>query len=272
MNKTNKIYILCFLFTISYFYSYSFSQTQYKNLAYNPKDVRASGFGFPHASSNSEYPCPPLSGSGPCTPDTTFLALNAIDGKTNNLCHGSLACGSWGPQMLSNLWWRVEFGHDVIVDKVVIWIRHDFPHDSYWKDATLVFSDSSKVTIHPDSTSFPQTFTFQSRKTNSLTITNLVPNENKWCGFTEVQAWGYDTLQTSILSNKTIPANYVKNNYILCNILKNKIQLKNVSYYSKSIQIYSVYGVKIANINSENDFNKVINNKLSHGIYLLKTK
>ena len=166
---------------------------QYKNLALNPNDDRAAGHGFPHASSNSEYPCVWTSGGPACTPDTTFLALNAIDGKTKNDCHGSLACASWGPQIAAGLWWRVDFGHKVQVDKVVIWIRHDFPHDSWWKDAELVFSDSSKVQIHPDSVALPQTFQFASRSTNSLMIANLVPNANTWCAFTEVQVWGYDT-------------------------------------------------------------------------------
>jgi hypothetical protein len=165
----------------------------YMNLDLNPSDVRAAGHGFPHASSNSEYPCVWTSGGPACAPDTTFLALNAIDGKTKNDCHGSLACASWGPQQaVTGLWWRVEFGHSVQADKVVIWIRHDFPHDSWWKNATLVFSDSSKVPIHPDSTALPDTFKFTSRVTTDLTITDLVPNANTWCAFTEVQVWGYD--------------------------------------------------------------------------------
>ncbi|HUI93876.1 MAG TPA: hypothetical protein VLX68_16655 [Chitinivibrionales bacterium] len=189
---------------------------QYMNVALNPNDVRTAGHGFPHASSNSEYPCEPSSPAG-CAPDTTFLALNAIDGRTGNMCHGSLPnCGSWGPQMIAGLWWRVDFGHDVQLDKVVIWIRHDFPHDSWWKDATLVFSDSSTVAIHPDSVSIGQPFTFSSRVTNSLTITNLVYNENKWCAFAEVQAWGYDAPTSAVNLIKAEKISGINNTRIFC--------------------------------------------------------
>ena len=247
---------------------------QYKNVAINPADVRAPGHGFPHASSNSEYPCPPASGTGACTPDTTFLALNAIDGRTGNSCHGSLPnCGSWGPQIITGLWWRVDFGHDVQVDKVVIWIRHDFPHDSWWQDATLVFSDSSKVAIHPDSVALGQPFTFTSRITNSLTITNLVPNAAKWCAFSEVQVWGYDP-PTSVV-NPTLAA---------INVCKDKGRL--FCYFpgvssvfpappanAAGAELYTVQGKKIFTFNHGKNAgpgNFPVPAGLSTGIYQIK--
>lgn len=217
---------------------------QYKNVAVNPNDVRAAGHGFPHASSNSEYPCQPGSPAN-CAPDTSFLALNAIDGRTGNTCHGSLPnCGSWGPQMIAGLWWRVDFGHDVQVDKVTIWIRHDFPHDSWWKDATLVFSDSSKVTIHPDSVSLGQPFTFTSRVTNSLTITNLVYNENKWCAFAEVQVWGYDpptSVSNTIKINRT---SGMSKNRLFCH-LPGGSNLMTLPAQASGANIYTVQGKKV---------------------------
>jgi|GEM_PF-1609524 hypothetical protein len=168
----------------------------YRNIALNPNDVRAPGHGFPHASSNSEYPCN-YDTAPNCVPDTTFLALSAINGDTLNTSHGSLAYASWGPQLTapSPLWWKVDFGHDVSVDKVKIWVRADWSggHDSYWKRATLVFTNGTRDTIAIDSLKTGQEFPFASRITQSVTITDLVAsNPAKWCAFTEVQAWGYD--------------------------------------------------------------------------------
>lgn len=114
----------------------------YKNIALNPKDVRAPGHGFPHASSNSEYPCiypQDTAGGNQCAPDTTFLALSAINGDTNNASHGTLAYASWGPQLtVPGLWWKVDFGHNVTVDKVKIWVRAD------WRERRLTTATGKK--------------------------------------------------------------------------------------------------------------------------------
>jgi hypothetical protein len=241
---------------------------QYKNVALNPGDVRAAGKGYPHATSNSEYPCPPASGTGACIPDTTFLALNAIDGKTNNLCHGSLACGSWGPQIIDGLWWRVDFGHDVQVDKVVIWIRHDFPHDSYWKDATLVFSDSSKVVIHPDSVAFPQTYTFASRNTNSITITNLTAFEaTKWCAFTEVQAWGYDPPVSVITTRSIIASGYGR---MFCYIPGITSRTYSLPHNAVGMELFTAAGEKVGTCRSGNNRVVLLPATLAQGVFRLR--
>jgi hypothetical protein len=176
---------------------YVISNAAYRNVALNPNDVHESQWtpakGYPHATSNSEYPAPLQQ-----PPNPQYYALNAIDGRTANTIETQHP--SWGPNKpVANLWWKVAFGKLVQVDSVVIWIRADWtttapvPHDSYWKSATLVFSDSSKVNITIDSTARPQGHRFPSRATNSLAITNLVAgNPNKWCAFAEVQLWGDD--------------------------------------------------------------------------------
>jgi hypothetical protein len=271
MEYINKIKPTAFIIIIG---SFVLAFGQYKNVAFNPADVRAAGMGYPHATSNSEYPCPPASGTGACTPDTTFLALNAIDGRTNNNCHGSLPnCGSWGPQVLSNLWWRVDFGHDVQVDKVVIWIRHDFPHDSYWKDAMLVFSDSSKVPIHPDSAALPQSFLFTSRLTKTLTITNLVPLENKWCAFAEVQVWGYDP-PTSISNPTRSPITSGKDKGgIFCYLPGVYSLFPALPAHAAGAELYTVQGKKIFTFNrgkNGNHENISVPADLSRGIYRIK--
>jgi hypothetical protein len=218
---------------------------EYKNVALNTADVRAAGKGYPHASSNSEYPCIWTNGTSGCAPDTTFLALNAIDGKTKNDCHGSLACASWGPQLtVPGLWWRVNFGNECEVDTVVIWIRHDFPHDSWWKDATLVFSDSSKVAIHPDSVSRSQKFGFTKRKTTSMTITSLVAKDStKWCAFTEVQVWGSPSIITNTVSDlhNAHPTLSPTGNFLV-NTLQNNPGNFTIPPLSRCFSVYSVNG------------------------------
>ncbi|MGL6194001.1 MAG: discoidin domain-containing protein, partial [Thermoguttaceae bacterium] len=153
----------------------------YRNLAVNPNDVQGEPNSFPHATSNSEFAFMP-----------EFAAKNAINGKSENKGHGG-AFPSWGPNKRTDLWWKVEFGRPVEVDKVVITIRADFPHDAAWNSATIEFSDGTKERIKLEKTDKPQEFKFNKRTTDFVTITDLVQDQPLgWCGLTEVEVWGTD--------------------------------------------------------------------------------
>ncbi|MBR0226355.1 MAG: hypothetical protein IJL92_09880 [Thermoguttaceae bacterium] len=154
----------------------------YRNLAVNPYDRQTDRMGvvvYPHASSNSEYAFA-----------DAFAAKNAIDGKKENRGHGD-RFPSWGPNLRTDLWLNVDFGCDVDVDKCVIWLRADYPHDGAWKSATLEFSDGSTEKIQLKATAEPQTFAFPERRVNWIRMTDLeVEYPLKWCGITEIEFWG----------------------------------------------------------------------------------
>ena len=153
----------------------------YRNVALNPLDVRGETAFYPHATSNSE-----------CRDDPSFAARNAIDGRTENKGHGATH-PSWGPDQRTDLWWKVEFGRSVRIDKVVLSIRADFPHDRHWRRATIEFSDGSRETIAIEKKAESQTFAFSQRTVDWLRITDLIQDEPLgWCGFTEVEVWGRD--------------------------------------------------------------------------------
>jgi hypothetical protein len=158
----------------------------YRNLALNPCDARqpedAQPQIFPHASTNS------VSRSL-----FDFEARNAIDGATQNGHHGVWPYQSWGPQLRTDLWWKLDFGRPVELDKVRLMVRADFPHDSYWKSADIEFSDGSHVSMQIKSSAEFQDFSFPKRRVSWLRITNLVPEDPaRWCSFIEVEAWGRD--------------------------------------------------------------------------------
>jgi hypothetical protein len=151
----------------------------YKNLALNPNDTRGQAVTYPHATSNSE-----------CRNELCYAAKNVIDGNTANRTHGS-GNPSWWPDKRTDLWLKIDFGKSVEVDKVIIYIRADFPHDAYWKTGTVEFSDGSKEKISFRKTADAQEFRFKSRRIEWLRITDLVQDEPLgWCGFTELQVWG----------------------------------------------------------------------------------
>ncbi len=239
-----------------FFCSLSRAASLYTNLALNPNDVHdwTPANGYPHATSNSEYPAP---FSQPPNPE--YYALNAIDGKTANSVETQDP--AWGPDTLRGLWWMVDFGKSVQIDSVVLWIRADWtttapiPHDSYWKSGTLVFSDSSKVNIVIDSTAGPQGYKFASRVTNSLTITNLVPHVlhwRGWCALAEVQAWGYDT--PTAVNESAAPSATILPVAFQPLFLASGLSLRSIRTpaHVHGVEVYTILGRKVMSFANDN--------------------
>ncbi|HUT35102.1 MAG TPA: carbohydrate-binding protein [Planctomycetota bacterium] len=154
----------------------------YRNVAFNPYDVRGKTTFFPHATSNSE-----------CRNEPDFAARNAVDGQSKNKGHGRWPHQSWGPDKRTDLWWKVEFGRPVEVDKLVLVIRADFPHDRHWHGAVVEFSDGSREKLEIKKQAEPQTFEFKKRTVAWLQLTDLVQEQPLgWCALTEVEVWGKD--------------------------------------------------------------------------------
>jgi hypothetical protein len=153
----------------------------YRNLALNPCDQPRPDLQiFPHATSNSV-----------ARNLFDFAARNAIDGSTRNGHHGVWPYQSWGPELRTDLWWKVDFGRPVRLDKIRLMLRADFPHDSYWKSADVEFSDGSRIPIQFQPTAEFQEFSFPARRTSWLRLANLVPADpGKWCALIELEAWG----------------------------------------------------------------------------------
>jgi len=155
-----------------------------RNLAVNACDQTNAmePVAFPHAAASSVYHQMPV-----------FAARNAIDGERANTHHGVWPYQSWGPDKADGLWWQLDFGRMVELDEVRLVLRADFPHDSYWKQATLEFSDGSTQTLMLTRSAAAQTFRFPARRTAWIRLTHLLPAESSgWCALTEVEAWGRD--------------------------------------------------------------------------------
>ena len=156
----------------------------YRNVALNPTDsTNREPVSFPHATSNSEYN------------QREFAARCAIDGnRRNDDVHG---CGSWGPQKETNIWWRLDFGRPVEIDKLVLFLRAawtpaDAPHDSYWQEATVEFSDGSTEKLVLKQVAAGQEFPLPKRTVSWLVLKNLKPAAARWCALCEFEAWGRD--------------------------------------------------------------------------------
>lgn len=139
----------------------------YHNLACNPYDSHEAEHCFPHASANVET-----------RGESVFAAKNAINGNHQNTVHGEWPYESWGINRDPNACMKIEFGRSVKVDTLVFYLRADFPHDSWWTQGTVTFSDGSKETIFFEKTGKAQKFAIDEREITWLEFGELKKAED----------------------------------------------------------------------------------------------
>ena len=108
----------------------------YRNMAYNICDQHEIEHIYPHATANVET-----------RGEAVFAAQNAIDGITVSNCHGEWPYQSWGINRQEDARIRIDFGREILSDTVVIYLRTDFPHDNWWQQVSLEFSDGSRMDV-----------------------------------------------------------------------------------------------------------------------------
>ena len=155
--------------------------TACKNVALNPFDCHENTCLYPHARANVET-----------RGESVFAARNAIDGIYANAGHGTWPYQSWGINRDPGAEMRVDFGRTVMIDKAVLTTRADFPHDSWWTQATLAFSDGSEITFCLTNSATPQTVPFAPRGAEWVVLKNLIKaeNESPFPALTQLEIWG----------------------------------------------------------------------------------
>jgi hypothetical protein len=155
----------------------------YKNLALNPYDQHMNTSCFPHASANVET-----------RGEAVFAARNAINGNTANDSHGVWPYESWGINRRDDAEMTVSFGRKVIIDKAVVTLRADFPHDNYWEQVTLSFSDGSRQTAKLIKTDKPQYITLSPRTVEWVTLGELKKSDDPspFPALTQIEIYGHE--------------------------------------------------------------------------------
>ena len=159
-----------------------------RKISLNSHDMHNVPKYFPHAVANF------VTREDPC-----FFERNAIDGVSDNEGHGPYPFHSWGGGLREDLEYEVHFGTEVECDRVEIHLRADFPHDTYWKEADLEFSDGSRIHIDLLGTKEGQVFEFERRTTEFVRL----------CGFKQ-QRLEDGSLSFAALSQFTVYGKYIK--------------------------------------------------------------
>ena len=109
---------------------------EYRNLAENPADQRGEVEAYPHATANVET-----------RNESGFAARNVIDGEHIACGHGEWPFGSWGIGARTDARLTLDFGREVEIDALTLYLRADFPHDAYWISGTVTLDDGYEKTF-----------------------------------------------------------------------------------------------------------------------------
>ena len=155
----------------------------YRNLALNQNDQHKEVGCFPHASANVET-----------RGESVFAAQNAIDGVRANLWHGSWPWTSWGINRQADAEIKIDFGRTVYTDKIVLYTRADFPHDSWWTQVTLHFSDGSSIDWKLEKSALPHTLEFEQKEISWIMMNQLIKaeDESPFPALTQIEVYGAD--------------------------------------------------------------------------------
>ena len=153
----------------------------YRNLARNAHDQKDVTNTYPHAFANVET-----------RNDSTFFARNAIDGILANEDHGAYPYQSWGINQNEDAKITIDFGREVEIDKLALVLRGDYPHDSFWTQISVVFSEGEEKTLETTNELNRQYFDFPFIKTTKITLKNFIKNEDEspFPALTQFEAYG----------------------------------------------------------------------------------
>lgn len=158
-----------------------------RNLALNPLDQKDISGIWPHATSNVQSKMGAL-----------FIACNAIDGICASSKHFPYPYQSWSSNQNPNAELCIEFGQPVTIDELVLTLRADYtlhsghPHDSYWTQGTVEFSDGSREILHFEKGGHPQHFKIVPRTATYMTLKELIKagEESQFFALRQIEAWG----------------------------------------------------------------------------------
>ena len=124
--------------------------------------------------------------------ESVFAAMNAIDGVTAAASHGEWPYQSWGINRRADAELTLDFGRLIVADRIVFYLRADFPHDNWWQKVTIEFSDGSEQEFALKRTGEAQEFGFEAKPILWLKLKNMIKSgePSPFPALTQIEVYG----------------------------------------------------------------------------------
>ena len=121
-----------------------------------------------------------------------FAARNAIDGTLAIRCHGNWPFASWGINRQDDAALTLDFGRPVNFDTIVLYTRADFPHDNWWTEVTITFSDGTKEVVPLEKSCRSHKLAIARNNIEWLRVDNLIKADDPspFPALTQIQVFG----------------------------------------------------------------------------------
>lgn len=148
-----------------------------RDLARNPADLRGDTDFYPHCTANVET-----------RGESVFAARNVIDGLRFNTFHGEWPYESWGIGAREDAWCRIDFGREIIAERMALTLRADFPHDAYWVSGHVADSNGAELSFELGKTGERQWIDLGGRRVHWLRLERMVKSDDPSV-FPSLRAW-----------------------------------------------------------------------------------
>ena len=91
---------------------------------------------------------------------------------------------------------RVDFGRRIRTDKVVLYTRADFPHDNWWVQVTLKFSDGSAQEFPLEKSVTGHVLTFPEKEITWIELCHMIKADDPspFPALTQIEVYGRNVL------------------------------------------------------------------------------
>ncbi|MEG0277550.1 MAG: hypothetical protein RR630_11025, partial [Coprobacillus sp.] len=152
-------------------------------LSNNPLDQEVNMGMYPHVSANAQTRGEPA-----------FACVNIIDGLAANTHHGKWPYTSWGIGGCEDACVTLEFGRVVVIEKVIVYLRAQFPHDSWWTEGVIKFGDECQCVLNFKKTKEGQVFQFDNIKTDKISLGEFIKanDESQFPSLSLIEVYGHE--------------------------------------------------------------------------------
>ena len=150
---------------------------RFRVLSCNPADLRGDTDFYPHCTASVET-----------RGESVFAARNVIDGLRFNTFHGEWPFESWGIGAREDAWCRIDFGRDILAERMALTLRADFPHDAYWVSGHVTDSNGEDLSFDLRKTGERQWIDLDCRRIRWLRLERMVKSDDP-SAFPSLRAW-----------------------------------------------------------------------------------